>query len=82
MAGFHEVVVTSATVEAIKRRKAAGKSMWRVSSTCFGHIQSDQILEPLEHYSTAATREAYPSKPAGVQVGEELKQLALDSTSA
>ena len=44
---IHLVVVLDRTLEAIETRKKAGKSLWRVSSTLFGHMQSDQDLEPL-----------------------------------
>lgn len=77
MAGFHEVVVTEPTLDAIQRRKQAGKSLWRVSSTLFGHIQSDQVLEPLEHFSNSQTREAYPPVLTGDQVQQELKMISL-----
>lgn len=77
LAGFHEVVVTEATQAVIAKKKAENKSTWRVSSTLFGHIQSDQILEPLEHFSTPDTRAAYPPVYTGDQVQNELKLIKL-----
>lgn len=65
LAGFHEVVVNAATVEQIKLRRASGKSLWRVSSTCFGHIRSDEILEPLSPFKED---ENFPPKYTGDQV--------------
>ena len=46
-AGFHEVVATAATKAAAKVAQAASASTWRVSSTCFAHVASDQTLAPL-----------------------------------
>ncbi len=68
LAGFHEVVVAPSTIERIKEHKAAGKSLWRVSSTLFGHIQSDQILEPLGDFATTQAIEKFPPILAGNQV--------------
>jgi len=78
LAGFHEVIVSPGTVKVIQQRKAAGKSLWRVSSTCFGHIQSDQILEPLHHFKTPETSAKFPPKFTGDQVREELMAISLD----
>lgn len=30
-------------METMRRRKEAGKSLWRISSTCFCHVASDQV---------------------------------------
>jgi hypothetical protein len=78
LAGFHEVTVNEAAVATIEKRKQEGKSLWRVSSTCFGHIQSDQTLEPLAHFSTEESRLKFPSKFAGDQVQHELQAISLD----
>ena len=43
LAGFHEVSVNDRTMAAITAAQAAGRSLWRVSSTCFAHIASDQV---------------------------------------
>ncbi|KAI0220439.1 hypothetical protein L0F63_006112 [Massospora cicadina] len=49
-AGYHEVIVSEATVDAIEKAKAGDppRSLWRVSSTLFNHVRSDCMLEPLE----------------------------------
>jgi len=78
LAGFHEVIVSSNTKDVIDQRRAAGKSLWRVSSTLFGHLQSDQILEPLGHFKTAESVENFPPKYVGDQVRDELKSIKLD----
>lgn len=68
LAGFHEVVITPATCAVIQRKKAAGESLWRVSSTLFSHIQSDQVLEPLAPFNSPEALAAFPSIKAGLQV--------------
>ena len=74
------MVINKATVDKISAREAEGKSLWRVSSTLFGHIQSDQILEPLPPFDTAAAKKAYPSMYTGEQVAAELANINLDQT--
>lgn len=82
LAGFHEVVVNAATVRTIDERRAAGKSLWRVSSTLFGHIQSDQTLEPLPPFNTPEAVAAFPQKFAGQQVTDELQAINLDQSAS
>jgi isopenicillin N synthase-like dioxygenase len=80
LAGYHEVVVNEQTVNAISAKKAKGQSLWRVSSTLFAHIQSDQILEPLAPFSTKESAQRFPPKHAGEQVTEELQAINLDQS--
>jgi hypothetical protein len=80
MAGFHEVVISPATIDTIQRRRAQGRSLWRVSSTAFGHVASDQTLVPLGHFLTPATAQRYPAVLAGNQVQNELKAIQLDKS--
>lgn len=77
VAGFHEVVVSKETLEAIERRRSKNESLWRVSSTLFGHIATDLILEPLEAFRTQKSIEMYPSILAGDQVNAELNAIQL-----
>jgi isopenicillin N synthase-like dioxygenase len=80
LAGFHEVIVTKDTVRVIEERKAAGKSLWRVSSTLFSQIQPDQVLQPLAPFDKlegAATAEKFPPIKAGHQVQQELQAIEL-----
>lgn len=79
-AGFHEVIVHDATRKVIEKKIEQKQSLWRVSSTCFGHIQSDQVLEPLAPFDTAAAKEKYPPIKTGNQVMKELQAIALDRT--
>lgn len=82
LAGFHEVVVTPATVEAINRRRAAGKSLWRVSSTLFSQITADEVLQPLTPFDASAeARAKYPPIDCGEQVRAELRAINLEKSS-
>lgn len=77
LAGFHEVVVSKETLEAIEKRRSINGSLWRVSSTLFGHIATDSVLEPLEAFRTEKAKEMYPSILAGDQVNAELNHIQL-----
>jgi isopenicillin N synthase-like dioxygenase len=68
VAGFHEVVVSPATRKVIEDKQKKGESLWRVSSTLFSNIQSDQILSPLPPFNTPEAVEKYPPVKAGHQV--------------
>jgi isopenicillin N synthase-like dioxygenase len=76
-AGFHEVVVSPATRAVIEAKEASGESLWRVSSTLFSHIMSDQTLEPLGQYATAEALAQYPPVLTGQQVQDELDLIKL-----
>ena len=52
--------------------------MWRISSTLFAHINSDQMLRPLGAFATEAGAAAYPPTTAGEQVVAELASINLD----
>ncbi len=80
-AGFHEVVVNDGTLAAIKSRAALGKPLWRVSSTLFGHIASDNVLQPVGHFKTPATAAKYRPIFTGDQVSDELKVIKLGASS-
>lgn len=56
-----------------------GKSLWRVSSTLFSHIASDNILEPLGKFATDEALQQYPPIKAGHHVQAELKAINLKS---
>lgn len=73
----HEVVITPATVETINRRRDAGESLWRVSSTLFSHIASDQTLQPLPPFVNPDTVQNFPPIKAGNQVKAELEAISL-----
>ena len=64
----------------IAKKAKNGESLWRVSSTLFGHIQSDQMLEPLAPFDTPKAREVYPKIYTGELVSKTLKAISLDRT--
>eukprot|EP01034_Spumella_vulgaris_P037387 gene37387-46126_t len=67
LAGFHEVIVTEDTVKVIDRKRANGESLWRVSSTCFSQIASDQLLYPLKPFDSAEANAQFPPIKTGHQ---------------
>jgi len=77
LAGLHEVVASEKTAAAARAAKMAGESLWRVSSTCFAHIASDEVLEPLGRFATADAAAAFPPTLAGDQVKAELIAISL-----
>lgn len=76
LAGYHEVVCTDATVAAYERQKAAGRPTWRVSSTCFTHVASDNTLEPLQGKFDKNDAK-YPAIKAGKFVEKVLQAINL-----
>ena len=80
LAGFHEVLVNHQTAIVIAARKSRGQSLWRVSSTLFGHIQSDQLLTPLPPFDTLTARAKFQPIFAGDQVTSELQAINLDQS--
>ncbi|CAG8442002.1 2527_t:CDS:2 [Ambispora gerdemannii] len=52
MAGYHEVVVTEDTIKTIEKVKITrpDRPLWRISSTFFLHIASDELLRPLKPF--------------------------------
>jgi len=93
LAGFHEVVVNDTTVDRINQRAAEGKSLWRVSSTLFSHIESDVVLVPFDKFLVPTTtadgtvlsvdelRAKFPPIDTGLFVQEELKAIKLNKSS-
>jgi len=77
-AGYHEVIVNEATVRVIEN-KTNDRPLWRISSTFFLHIASDNVLRPLEGvFDTEEARAAkYPKTLTGDQVRMELGLIDL-----
>jgi len=73
-AGFHEVIVSSKTIEAIEKAKQEKRPLWRISSTVFLHIASDNVLHPLIPTEQPAK---FPPIKAGLQVQRELQAIDL-----
>lgn len=80
MAGFHEVVYTEQTKEAMLKAKEEGRIPWRISSTLFSHIRSDLSLKPmkeLEEFHQENAYERYPDITSRDNTLEELKSVKL-----
>jgi len=77
LAGYHEVVVNEQTLLAKEKAEAEGRSLWRISSTLFGHIASKESLKPVAHFAQLESAKNYPDITAGEQVLEELKAIQL-----
>lgn len=80
LAGYHEVICTRETLEAIKKAQREGRPTWRVSSTVFSQIASDELLRPLPQFETEDAIRRYPPIPTGKQVQEELESINLKSS--
>eukprot|EP00300_Choanocystis_sp_HF-7_P042313 c9068_g1_i1.p1 GENE.c9068_g1_i1~~c9068_g1_i1.p1 ORF type:complete len:354 (+),score=81.94 c9068_g1_i1:60-1121(+) len=76
-AGYHEVIVQEATVKKIQEKREANESLWRISSTLFSHIASDQVLEPLGPFKEDSNTAQYPPTRAGDYVESELAVIKL-----
>ncbi|KAH9951028.1 Clavaminate synthase-like protein [Amylocystis lapponica] len=92
-AGYHEVVVNDATLEAVERRKRElpGRPIIRISSTFFWHLSSDYDLVPIPsllersrsiradatNLGRADDTEMYEPMKVGQQVQNELRHIAL-----
>ena len=74
---FGQVVCTDATCAAVERARAAGRPLWRVSSTVFAHVASDEVLRPLGRFAGAPSAADYPPTPGGLQVQRELEAIQL-----
>ena len=85
-AGYHEVVCTEDTVKARDAARAAGRSTWRVSSTVFSQLASDEVLRVLDEFLAGKSdeektmvRERYPTMAVGKFVEDELRCINLAS---
>lgn len=72
LAGYHEVVVDDAALEAVERARQDGRSTVRVSSTVFFHAHPDVVLQPLIEGPLAVA----PIE-AGTWLQQELKAIAM-----
>ncbi|KAA8499514.1 hypothetical protein FVE85_7099 [Porphyridium purpureum] len=76
--GYHEVIALPEVVQRVVRECAENRACgWRVSSTVFGHIRSDQVLEPIEVCAQEEAASRYPPVQAAVQVLRELESIQL-----
>jgi len=93
-AGYHEVICTEETMKAASIAREEGRPVWRVSSTVFSQIASDEVLRPLGHFATRQEeeeeeegergrrgKEEYPEITAGNYVQQELQYINLAPSS-
>jgi isopenicillin N synthase-like dioxygenase len=61
-AGMHEVTITQKAKDILEERKKMNipNANWRVSSTVFGHVEHDCVIEPLGHFATEENLKKYP----------------------
>lgn len=83
-AGMHEVVCSTKTIKGAENALANGKSSWRVSSTLFSHIASDQVLRPVQNFEKwpGWDKSKYEDIPAGQMVSQELSLIKLASSTS
>eukprot|EP00891_Asterochloris_glomerata_P002047 jgi/Astpho2/2047/Aster-00543 len=77
-----QVICSDATLAAAKKALQAGQSTWRVSSTVFAHVASDQMLRPLACFDSPAARQQYPEMLAGHQVLRNYSKAKLEQALA
>lgn len=75
--GFVQVLCTEGTIQAAKLAAEEKRPQWRVSSTVFSQIASDEILRPLGKFATAEAKAAYPETISGQYVEQELEAINL-----
>lgn len=86
LSGFHEVVYTEATQEAVEKAKIAiangeDKTLWRVSSTLFSHLRYNVDISPMpelsKFYDEEEARSKYRKMSAHEKLMEELVAINL-----
>jgi hypothetical protein len=75
-----QVVCTRETIEAADRARKEGRPAWRVSSTVFSQIASDEIMKPIA-FATPEALAAYSPVPSGKYVEQELEAINLRTPS-
>jgi isopenicillin N synthase-like dioxygenase len=63
--------------QAIERQKQMNRPVWRISSTLFFHIASDNELKPIGPFSNPEADAKYPPLLTGIQVQRELGFIKL-----
>lgn len=66
------------TLAAAELEKAKGRPNWRISSTLFSHVASDNILAPIAaKFAGIEGASKYTAMFTGDMVNEELKNIKL-----
>lgn len=77
LCGLHEVVANDEMERGIHEAEAWAMVPWRVSTTLFGHVANDQVLQPLGHFATEESLTKYPPMDAGAQCQRELQLTGM-----
>lgn len=77
--GYHEVIVSDQTLEAIERAKAQGKSLWRISSTMFTNVRYEVEMKPFARFAGLPEAKNYPPVRTYDFVLDELKAITIVS---
>lgn len=76
LAGFHEVVVTDATLAAMERarKERPERPMIRISSTFFYHLSAQEMISPLAELADRRRQVLSAAQSNTEKVEEEVKQ--------
>jgi len=77
-----QVICTEETIQTREEARQKGKSLWRVSSTVFSQLASDELLRPLSMFATPQSLQEYPAMPVGQFVESELRFINLMDSSS
>jgi len=87
-AGFHEVICSEKTRTVLdSREKEAGgklesKDYWRISTTMFGTLCHDTMLQPVGHFAKLPTAKDYPPMLGGDQVAKVLMEIGMANAAS
>ena len=71
------MICTTETLDAAHKAERSGRSTWRISSTVFSQLASDEVLEPLPLFRSERSALEYPAMPVGAFVESELQYINL-----
>jgi hypothetical protein len=72
-----QVLCTQGTIAAANEARKQGRPQWRVSSTVFSQVASDEVLRPLGKFATPEPNVLYPATVSGQYVEDELQAINL-----
>lgn len=79
--GLHEVVVTQEMIDTLTRTTPPGRPRVRTSWPLFFHANSNEWLEPFDHFAAMAHASNYPRQLAGDYLFDELAAINLAVSS-
>jgi isopenicillin N synthase-like dioxygenase len=87
-AGFHEVICSEKTASALESReqnaggKLASKDYWRISTTMFGTLCHDTLLQPIGRFADLPEAKNYPPMLGGDQVAKVLMEIGMANAAS